>query len=259
MCDGGGGDGGGDGDVGEGGYGGTTGAGGGYGGGGGGSGGNVGGGAGPTSASPVVAPTGKGDLPEAGGGGAPGPAPSGGGGWEQATTLTGKNKSDPALGNMLSDSGGAFGFTGSQGAQGGFLAGSMLGGLPAGMIGALMGGMMGVSQGGGNVGDYGGPGPDSGGPLTANEYEEQRLADETGPSRGGDEGFISTMLGGGGSGGSAGGGDEGDDTGQSERGFGLSLSSDPSDGFRKYKRNVGDSELLKTLIFNEDEFTENLF
>jgi hypothetical protein len=257
MCDGGGGDGGGDGDVGEGGYGGTGGSGEGYGGGGGGSGGNVGGGAGPTSGSPVVAPTGRGDLPEAGGGGGGGGGSGGGGGWEEATTLAGKNKSDPALGNMLSGQG-AFGFTPNQGLTTGMIAGSMFPGLsiPFGLGGYLAGFATDQGQ---SVDDYGGGTPTGGGPLSPDEYEAQRLADETGPSRGGDEGFISTMLGGGGSGGSAGGGDEGDDTGQSERGFGLSLSSDPDDGFRKYKRNVGDSELLKTLIFNEDEFTENLF
>jgi len=192
MCDGDGGGDGGGGDVGEGGYGGTTGAGGGYGESGV-SGGNVGGGAGPTSDAPVVAPTGRGDLPGSDVGAAlAGGGSGGGGGWEEATTLV--SGEDPALSNV-SDSEGAFGFTPNQGLTGGLLAGGMFPGLsiPFGLGGYLMGHAT-----GGNVDAYGGGDPDfGGGPLSEEEYAAQRAAEESRRgSGGGDDGDYLYGIGG---------------------------------------------------------------
>jgi hypothetical protein len=244
MCgDGGGGDGG-DGDVGEGGYGGTTGAGGGYG--------NTpttGGGvdssAGPSGANPVVAPTGRADLPGSDIGAALAGGPSAtGGGWEQATTLA--QGEDPALTNVSSDVG-AFGFTPNQGFTGGVIAGSMFPGMsiPMGLGGYLMGHAT-----GGSVDDYGGGNPDfGGGPDDPAQHFADQAYERSAPD---DEGYFSGL---------------GGFTSESTSSGGSNKPAPLGTETLRFKGDSGLSQYKSRLLGQEDEalgeefteFTKNLF
>ena len=180
------------------------------------------------------------------------------GGWETVDTPTTNASEDSALSNN-----GAFGFNSQTGGRAGFLAGSLLAGLPGGLIGALMGGMMGQAQSGGNVADYGGGDPDAGGGPTAGDPQwlADKLAAEAAARSGGG---VGSYLGGGsdsdyyygssvvspeGYGETPGGGSV----------WGIGKTSPDFEIYPNKSKQYKDNDLLRSLVFDQKEFTKSLF
>ena len=106
---------------------------------------------------------------------------------------------------------------------------------------------------GGNVDDYGGGDPDAGGGPVDGAVYPLRDPNWVKPEDGGMIGSIMGMnpvssSGEGGYGGAA-----------PQRGFSLSTTPDVSNISKMYGKKKNDDSLLKSLIFDEDEFTKNLF